>query len=109
MSLGSRLFKRYRKLFVVFIVLIFLGSTIPTAAACKGGWKKKWCKPEPVFDLNATLDSIEKTYKEFQALVVKIDNLDEDLDELMKLVKKGELAALDLALAGIRVYQRVGL
>ena len=95
MAIGSKLFKRYRKLMVISVILMFLLSTIPTASACRQRWKPK-CKPKDNFDLNGTIEKIDETFKIYCALAQKIENLEEELDELIKLTKKCKISVLDM-------------
>ncbi len=94
MSLDSWVFKRYRKLIVIIVVLMFLISTIPNVSA--GDGKKKKDKPEPPFDLNATLEEVDESYKDYQALMNKTNNLEEELDELIENAKACKISGLDL-------------
>ncbi len=80
---------------MVFIVLMFLGSTLPDTIAAKSVSLKGGKDRNSNFNLNATLDTVYETYKDYQALVVKIDNFKEDVDELKILANRGDLAGLD--------------
>ncbi len=74
---------------------MFLGSMLPTTVVAKGVSRKVRKDQNYNFDLNATLDSVYKTYKEYRALAVKVENLDEDIDELIILTHRGDIAGMD--------------